>query len=684
MINPDHNHPIFISHSSRDRETADRLVKDLERRGIPCWISSRDIGLGEDYQGAIVTALEAAPAMLLLFSTNANNSREIPRELSLASARRKPMIPVRLEDIVPSGALEYQLTNAQFIDLFQNYNEAIERLCAALRRQIRAAAEGDVPVEVEATAVRLPRRMSGSRIGLMGGGAAVIVAAAAGAFMWQQKSGTQAPLPPHPAAIEAESAAAKMEPPAPRSAPAVTPAVPEPDAQKLAATVHSTVESARPPALPAPPAAPAPRTPEPAPTHPVATPAQIVPPEVSMALPEPTPMPKDPALPSLPEAAKGSAGSGPLVRIVAQLSAINPSARENVLGQAFDMHEEKLSGEQAIALLEGITGGSRYNKLHDLIDHMQTPLNVPQALGILNASGDSRVGMIQQLAPLLPTTLSGPDLVALLGRTTGGDRYNGLNALAHNVSDPIDTASALAILRPSGNSWVGMLQLMVPLLPRPMQATDVQLLLGRLDGGDRYNAVNALLSNMPDTVSVENALAFLRGSGNSYVGVLQLLAPHLPDGLSVPQLTALLGRTTGGDRYNALNTITGHVQNNVKGAELDGVLHLLSNSWVGGLQLIAGHLAVPQDGPSLAVLMGTVSGGDRYNALIALAPVLPDHLSFDEAAMILHGMGSAQVGAIQIIARHCDHLTDDQRAALLTGLSSGERANALRAFSQAD
>lgn len=683
MINPDHNHPIFISHSSRDRETADRLVKDLERRGIPCWISSRDIGLGEDYQGAIVTALEAAPAMLLLFSTNANNSREIPRELSLASTRRKPMIPVRLEDIIPSGAIEYQLTNAQFIDLFQNYNEAIERLCAALRRQIRAATDGDVPAEVEATTVRLPRHMSGSRIGLMGGGAAVIVAAAAGAFIWQQKSGTQGPLPPHPAAIEAESTAAKIEPPVPRSAPAVAPAVPEPDVQKLAATVRSTVESAAPPA---PHAAPAPRASEPAPTltHPVATPAQIVPPEVSMVLPEPALTPKDPAPPSLPEAAKGSAGSGPLARIVAQLSAINPSARENVLGQAFDMHEEKLSGEQVIALLEGITGGSRYNKLHNLIDHMQTPLNVPQALGILNASGDSRVAMMQLLAPLLPTTLSGPDLVALLGRAAGGDRYIGLNALTHNVADPIDTASALAILRPGGNSWVGMLQLMAPLLPRPMQATDVQLLLGRVDGGDRYNAVNALLSNMPDTVSVENALAFLRGSGNSYVGVLQLLAPHLPDGLSVPQLTALLGRTTGGDRYNALNTIAGHVQNHVKGAELDGVLHLLSDSWVGGLRLIAGHLAVPQDGTSLAVLMGTVSGGDRYNALTALAPVLPDHLSFDEAAMILHGMGGAQVGAIQIIARYCDHLTDDQRAALLTGLSSDERANALRAFSRAD
>lgn len=208
------------------------------------------------------------------------------------------------------------------------------------------------------------------------------------------------------------------------------------------------------------------------------------------------------------------------------------------------------------------------------------------------------------------------------------------------------------------------------------------MLLGHTESGDRYNAVNALLSNIPDTVSVENALALLRGSQNSYVGVLQLLAGHLPDNLTVPQFTALLGRTASGDRYNAVNAIVTHLQDHVRGADLEGTLRPLGNSRVGGLQLLVGHLAVPQDGPSIAALLGPISAGDRYNAIQTLVPVLPDHLSFDEAAMILHGTGNSQLGAIQLIASHCDHLSDDQRGALLTGLSSNERANALRALSQ--
>ena len=61
--------PIFISHSSRDRDWAYRLINDLEKRGVPCWISSRDIEPGADYQKSIVDALEAAPAMVLLAIT---------------------------------------------------------------------------------------------------------------------------------------------------------------------------------------------------------------------------------------------------------------------------------------------------------------------------------------------------------------------------------------------------------------------------------------------------------------------------------------------------------------------------------------------------------------------------------------------------------------------------------------
>lgn len=132
---------VFISYASADQDTANKLVSEIERRGIPCWISSRNIRPGEDYQRAIVTALEASGVVLLLFSQHANESPEIPKELALASKFRKTIIPARVQDIVPSGSFAYQITTAQFIDLFRGFEDKVQELCAYLAEELQIAEE---------------------------------------------------------------------------------------------------------------------------------------------------------------------------------------------------------------------------------------------------------------------------------------------------------------------------------------------------------------------------------------------------------------------------------------------------------------------------------------------------------------------------------------------------------------
>src|ERR1700722_1752810 len=99
---------IFISSSSKDRKAALTLCAAIEARGYPCWISSRDVGPGENFQEAIVDALGSAPLMVLVFSANANNSGEIKKEVPLASQNDLIVIPVRIEDVAPSQALRYE------------------------------------------------------------------------------------------------------------------------------------------------------------------------------------------------------------------------------------------------------------------------------------------------------------------------------------------------------------------------------------------------------------------------------------------------------------------------------------------------------------------------------------------------------------------------------------------------
>jgi len=126
--------PIFVSYASKDREAALALCHALENRGFHCWISIRDIGPGENFQVAIPRAIHDAKVMVLVFSTESNNSNEVKKELALASQNRLIVIPVRVEDVTPDDAFAYELATHQWIDLFEDWENSVQRLSAQLLR----------------------------------------------------------------------------------------------------------------------------------------------------------------------------------------------------------------------------------------------------------------------------------------------------------------------------------------------------------------------------------------------------------------------------------------------------------------------------------------------------------------------------------------------------------------------
>lgn len=144
---------VFVSHSSKDRETALRICGALEEKGIRCWISSRDIGPGENFGAAIVRAIRAAKVMLLVFSANAAASDEIKKELVLAGQSRLSVIPARIEDVAPEGAFAYEFATRQWVDLFADWDHEISRLGVWILNSLAVAefspetAIGTAPVE---------------------------------------------------------------------------------------------------------------------------------------------------------------------------------------------------------------------------------------------------------------------------------------------------------------------------------------------------------------------------------------------------------------------------------------------------------------------------------------------------------------------------------------------------------
>jgi hypothetical protein len=146
-------HDVFVSYASGDEGAADAVVAVLEQDGIRCWVSPRDVIPGHGYGEDIVAAIHSARILVLLLSTRANESRTVMRELERAVSGGLPIVPLRIEEVTPSGELTYYLTDAHWLDaisppLDQHVHELADSIKILLsradedRRRIAAADQG--------------------------------------------------------------------------------------------------------------------------------------------------------------------------------------------------------------------------------------------------------------------------------------------------------------------------------------------------------------------------------------------------------------------------------------------------------------------------------------------------------------------------------------------------------------
>lgn len=152
---PDYD--VFVSHSSKDREAADAACRELESRGIRCWMAPRDIRPGANWGESILEAIGRVKVMVLLLSANANASPQVQREVERAVNKSVVIIPVRIENVMPSASLEYFLSAAHWLDAFVSPLEEHGRdLAAAVQGMLR----GKPFVSSPGVAASIPPRRS--------------------------------------------------------------------------------------------------------------------------------------------------------------------------------------------------------------------------------------------------------------------------------------------------------------------------------------------------------------------------------------------------------------------------------------------------------------------------------------------------------------------------------------------
>src|SRR5687768_3747651 len=76
--------PIFISYSSTDRQTADKIRDLLVANGHECFMAPYGIGPGDIWSDKLAEAIDRASMVVLIFSERCNRSDHVKSELAMA------------------------------------------------------------------------------------------------------------------------------------------------------------------------------------------------------------------------------------------------------------------------------------------------------------------------------------------------------------------------------------------------------------------------------------------------------------------------------------------------------------------------------------------------------------------------------------------------------------------------
>lgn len=111
---------VFISYSSKDKDYADKVLQELERNGIDCWMAPRDIPGGSYYAREIPHAILSCSVFLLILSDYAQTSDYVLRELDYATANKKEIIPYEIRDCDLIPEFDFLLRTKQHYKAFLN------------------------------------------------------------------------------------------------------------------------------------------------------------------------------------------------------------------------------------------------------------------------------------------------------------------------------------------------------------------------------------------------------------------------------------------------------------------------------------------------------------------------------------------------------------------------------------
>ncbi len=125
----------FISYSTKNQASADALRHLLEDAGISTWMAPGDIPAGSKYAQVINQAVKGCSCFLLVLTEDSQSSVWVAKETERAVNYNKPIIPIRLDDVVLNDEFELYISSAQIVAVskIDSSTPAVQTLLNAVR-----------------------------------------------------------------------------------------------------------------------------------------------------------------------------------------------------------------------------------------------------------------------------------------------------------------------------------------------------------------------------------------------------------------------------------------------------------------------------------------------------------------------------------------------------------------------
>lgn len=142
----------FISYASEDQTFADRLDSNLRSKGVRCWLSTRDLRIGDKFRSSIEQAIRVYDKLLLVLSESSITSPWVEDEVESALERerrenRLVIFPVRIDDAIEKTKVAWaaHLRQKRNLGDFRRWREddAYRRGFDGLLKDLVSEASGD-------------------------------------------------------------------------------------------------------------------------------------------------------------------------------------------------------------------------------------------------------------------------------------------------------------------------------------------------------------------------------------------------------------------------------------------------------------------------------------------------------------------------------------------------------------